>query len=300
MRQMKMISTCLIPLFIGGRLVGAITTSASHLIEFQAQDIGVLRGIGDLVTVTLEKLQLIDETRQRAEQLAAAAEIGRAATASFDLTSVLETTVNLIRDRFGFYHASIFIIPPGSNMAELRESTGEAGQQLKARRHKLAVGSKSLVGAATATRKPVVVQEVRADPTYYPNPLLPDTRAEAVIPLIAGDTVVGAVDVQSTLRGIFGEGDIAVLVTIAGQLAVAVQNARLYEQTARWASREQLASQITNKIRAASAGDIDGMLRTAVTELRQALGTSHGAVQLLPGRAAQTLTEAPPGAEREG
>jgi len=124
------------------------------------------------------------------------------------------------------------------------------------------------------------VQDVRADANYYPNPLLPDTRAEAVIPLIAGDTVVGAVDVQSTTRGAFSVGDIAVLNTIAGQLAVAVQNVRLYDLTARSAAREQLVSQITNKIRAATAGDIDGMLRTAVTELRQALGTSYGAVQM--------------------
>ena len=193
----------------------------------------------------------------------------------------MATTVNLIRDRFGFYHASIFIIEPGSDVAELRESTGEAGRQLKARRHRLTVGSKSLVGAATASRRPVVVQDVRADPNYYPNPLLPETRAEAVIPLIAGDTVVGALDVQSTLRGVFTPGDTSILATIGGQLAVAVQNARLYDQTARWANRERLANQITTKIRQVPAGDIDGMLRTAVTELRQALGASHGAVQLI-------------------
>jgi GAF domain-containing protein len=165
-------------------------------------------------------------------------------------------------------------------MAEVRESTGEAGQQLKARKHRLAVGSKSLVGTATASRRPVVVQDIRADPNYYPNPLLPETRAEGVIPLIAGETVVGALDVQSTQRGAFTPGDMAILSTVAGQLAVAVQNARLYDQTARWANRERLANQITTKIRSMPAGDIDGMLRTAVTELRQALGASHGAIQM--------------------
>ncbi len=295
LRRRKMVSTCLIPIFTGGRLTAVITTSASRPAEFQPQEISVLRGVADLLAVTLQKLQLLDETRRRAEQLAATAEIGRASTASFDLSSVLATSVNLIRDRFGFYHASIFIIDPGSDVAELRESTGEAGRQLKARRHRLTVGSKSLVGAATASRRPVVVQDVRADPNYYPNPLLPETRAEAVIPLIAGDTVVGALDVQSTLRGVFTPGDMSILATIAGQLAVAVQNARLYDQTARWANRERLANQITTKIRQASAGDIDGMLRTAVTELRQALGASHGAVQLRPAAPADVH---PPAGER--
>ncbi len=284
MRRMKMVSTCLIPLYIGGRLEAVITASASQVTQFQPGEISILRGISELLTVTLDKLRLLDETRRRAEQLATAAEIGRAATASFDLPAILETTVNLIRDRFGFYHASIFTIEPGSNLATLRESTGEAGRQLKARKHVLAVGSKSLVGTATATRRPVVVQDVRADPNYYPNPLLPETRAEAVVPLIAGDTVVGAIDVQSTQRGAFSEGDLAILATIAGQLAVAVQNVRLYEQTARWANRERMANQITNRIRSVGAGDIDGMLRTAVGELRKALGTSHGAVQIMPER----------------
>jgi len=280
LRRLQMISACLIPLYTGGRLAAVMAASASLPVGFQPQEISILRGVAELLAVTLEKLQLLEETQRRAQQLAAAAEIGRAATASFDLPSILAATVNLIRERFGFYHASIFIIDPGSAMAEVRESTGEAGQELKFRKHRLAVGSKSLVGAATASRRPVVVQDVQADPNYFPNPLLPETRAEGVIPLVAGDTVVGALDVQSTRRGAFAPGDVAILSTIAGQLAVAVQNARLYDQTARWANRERLANQITTKIRSMPAGDVDGMLRTAVTELRHALGASHGVIQM--------------------
>jgi GAF domain-containing protein len=278
-------AVCLVPLNPGGRPYGAVIVAASQPLEFAADEVAILNGVADLLAVTLGKLELADETQRRAEQLAAAAEIGRAATASFDLPAILAATVNLIRERFGFYHASIFIIDPGSNMAEVRESTGEAGRQLKARKHRLAVGSKSLVGTATATREPVVVQDVRAAPSYYPNPLLPETRAEAVIPLIASDSVVGALDVQSTLRGAFAPGDIAILATVGGQLAVAIQNARLFEQTSRWANRERLANQITTKIRSVPAGDIDGILRTAVTELRQALGASRGAIQLRSGQA---------------
>ena len=98
------------------------------------------------------------------------------------------------------------------------------------------------------------------------------------MPLLAGDLVVGALDVQSTLPYAFGTEDVAILVTMADQLAVALQNARLFDQTARQARRESQVVEITGKIRA--AGDMDAMLRTAVSELRRALGASKAAVRL--------------------
>jgi PAS domain S-box-containing protein len=244
-----------------------------------ADDITERRRVEEEIVRRNKELANLNRVAQRrAQLLAAAAEIGRAATSTLDLDVLLRTSVELIRDRFGFYHASVFIVEPGTDLAVLRESTGEAGRELKARRHRLAIGSKSLVGAATATRQPVIVQDVTEDPTHFKNPLLPDTRAEAVLPLLSGDRVMGALDVQSTMPSAFGEDDIAILTTIADQLAVAVQNARLFDQTSRQAQRERLVGEITGKIRAAN--DIDSMLRVAVSELRTALGVSHGAVRL--------------------
>lgn len=216
--------------------------------------------------------------QRRAQLLSAAADVARAMTASLDRDELLRTTVNLIRERFGYYHASVFMVDPGSQAAVLRESTGDAGAILKARQHTLAVGSRSLVGLATATQRPVVAQDVTTDPNHLKNPLLPDTRAEAVVPLLSGASTVGALDVQSTAPHAFGPEDVAILVAIADQLAVALQNARLFDQTAGQARRERLVVEITSKIRAAE--DMDGMLRTAVSELRQALGVTRAAVRL--------------------
>jgi PAS domain S-box-containing protein len=237
-----------------------------------------------------------DTAQRRAQLLAAAADIARAMTASLNRDELLATAVNLIRDRFGFYHAAVFTVEPDSQVAVLRESTGAAGATLKARRHQLGVGSRSLVGVSTASREPVVVQDVAADPSHLKNPLLPDTRSEAVLPLLSGETLVGALDVQSNRPYAFGAEDLAILVTIADQLAVALQNARLYDQTARQARREALVVEITSKIRA--AGDMDTMLRTAVTELRQALGAGRAAVRLAhlgTGASAGNAPESSPG-----
>jgi GAF domain-containing protein len=122
--------------------------------------------------------------------------------------------------------------------------------------------------------------DVGAEPVRFANPLLPHTRSELALPLTVGDTVLGALDVQSTKSGAFSEADVAVLQTMADQVAVALQNARLFERTARQARRERLVVDITSKIRATN--DMDSMLRTAVDELRRALGTSHAAVRFSP------------------
>jgi len=267
------------PLLVRGSVIGTIAVDTGQKgREFTESEVALLETIARQLATAVENARLFTETQRRAQQLAAASEIGRAASSTLDLDVLLANSVNLIRERFEFYHVSVFIIQANTNLAVIRESTGEAGRQLKARRHQLAVGSKSLVGTATATRQPVIVQDVTLSPNYFKNPILPDTRAEAVIPLLSGDSVTGALDVQSASPGVFGADDMAILGTIADQLAVAVQNARLFNRTARQARREKLVVDITSKIRA--AGDVDSMLRIAVGELRQALGVSHGAIRL--------------------
>jgi GAF domain-containing protein/HAMP domain-containing protein len=170
------------------------------------------------------------EVQQRSAQIQLAAEVARDIAATTDLEKLLSQSVNLIRERFNFYHAGIFLLDDNGEYAVLRAATGEAGRKMLAQNHKLRVGAVGIVGAATGKGEPHIALDVKADPTHYKNPLLPDTQAEMALPLRIGQRVTGALDVQSRQPNAFSQEDVTVLQTMADQLAVAIENARLIQQ----------------------------------------------------------------------
>ena len=146
-----------------------------------------------------------------------------------DEDTLLAETVNLVRDHFeDIYHAQIFLIDEEGRDAVLRASTGPAGQELLKRGHKLAVGSQSVIGQVTQTGRPVLARDTSRDPVHRANELLPNTRAELALPLVSGTQIIGALDVQSTRAAAFTPDDADVLQTLANQVAIAIDNARLF------------------------------------------------------------------------
>jgi GAF domain-containing protein len=206
-----------------------------------------------------------NEAKLRADEILTAAEIAREASSTLNIDELLSKAVNLVRDRFGFYHSSIFLLDPLGQDAVLRESTGEAGRLMKEHGHKLAVGSKSIVGQATARGEAVIVHDVTDDPTHFPNPLLPNTRAELALPLKVGSRILGAVDVQSTQTGAFTLENISILGILADQLAVAVDNAELFASTQDMLGKHRLLHQIT--IAASTANGLTEAMERAVNGL---------------------------------
>ncbi|HJW82801.1 MAG TPA: GAF domain-containing protein, partial [Anaerolineae bacterium] len=164
----------------------------------------------------------------RTAQLKAGADVGRAAASILDPDQLVREVVNLITDRFGFYYAAVFLLDEGGKFAVLSDATGEAGRILKQRGHQLEVGGQSMVGFVTAQRKARIALDVGQDAVRFANPLLPETRSEIALPLVAGDRVLGALDVQSMQAAAFDEASAAVLQGMADQIAVALNNAALY------------------------------------------------------------------------
>ena len=131
------------------------------------------------------------------------------------------------------YHAQIFLVDSDREYAALRASTGEPGRQLLRRGHRLAVGSQSVIGQVTDSGELVVARDTAASPVHRRNEFLPDTRAELAIPLKVGTVIIGALDVQSRQSDIFTPDLIAALQTMADQVSITIQNARLYEEVSR-------------------------------------------------------------------
>jgi GAF domain-containing protein/HAMP domain-containing protein len=168
--------------------------------------------------------------QKQARQLETAANVGRAANASLDLAVLMHDAVTLIRGGFDHYHVAIFLIDNQNRYAVVHEASGEVGRLLKDRPYRLAIGSNSLIGQATASRQPQIVNDVRHNQHYHQNPLLPDTRSEAVIPLIAQGNLLGVLDIQSSHLQAFAPESQALLQLMADQIAAAIYNARLFRE----------------------------------------------------------------------
>jgi len=243
-------------------------------------EIGLLAQAFNSMTTQLRDLYsgLEAKVEDRTRQLAAAAEVGRAATSILDIDELMARALELIRERFGYYHASIFLLDDAGEFAVLRESTGEVGKLLKARGHRLAVGSNSLIGWVTANRQARVASDVGKDPFHFKNELLPDTRAEAALPLRLGDRVIGALDVQSRQSEAFKPSDLEVLQILTDQLAVAIENGRLFGRQQRLAQIEQLLFEFAGKIH--QSPNFDTILENAALELGRVFGASKAVVRL--------------------
>ena len=226
---LRIAACCLVPLRTSGQLIGLLNVSSRSPVEFDRKDIRLLRIVASGIAVALEKQRLLRQAQRRALELQTASEIARDTASTLSLDLLLPRIVEMLRERFGFYHASIFLLDETGTYAVIRESTGEAGQELKQRGHRLAIGSRSVVGTVTATGEPFILNDVTQSAMYYPNPLLSDTRSEMGVPLKLGKTVIGALDLQSRSFNAFNQDDVTVLQILADQVAIAIENARAYE-----------------------------------------------------------------------
>jgi len=131
------------------------------------------------------------------------------------------------------YHAQIFLVDEDGMYAVVRASTGEVGKRLLQRGHRLAVGSVSVIGQVTDQGRYILAKDTAASQVHRRNEFLPDTRSELAIPLQVGDKIIGALDVQSVQSDAFPDDLIRVLETMADNIAIAIENARLYEESLR-------------------------------------------------------------------
>ena len=169
--------------------------------------------------------------QRRRVQIEVAALIARDIAAMRDLENLLYRSVSLIRDRFNFYHAGIFLIDQREEFAILRAATGEAGREMLAHSYKVRIGQMGLVGYVARSGESRIASDVELEEVYFKSPLLRETQSEAALPLKVAGQVIGVLDVQSQEAAAFDEDSLTTLQIMADQLAIAIQNARLLQES---------------------------------------------------------------------
>jgi GAF domain-containing protein len=171
------------------------------------------------------------QSQRRAAQFEAMAQVVRNITSIRDLQELLPRIAAVISEKFDFYHVGVFLIDAANEYAELAAANSEGGRRMLERKHRLRVGQEGIVGYVTATGEPRIALDVGQDLIYFNNPDLPETHSEMALPLIIEGRIVGALDVQSHETGAFSDEDVQMLSLLADQVSLAIENARLFDET---------------------------------------------------------------------
>jgi len=191
-------------------------------------------------------------SRGRQELASLTTQLAQRISRHFVLADLLDSTVEDIRKTYpDIYHVQIFLTDSEANEARLAASTGDIGKTLMRRKHSLPIGSRSVIGQVTANGIPVIAAAGGGETVHKRNEYLPDTAAEAAFPMRLGNIVIGALDLQSRLRDVFDDSDdMTIFQSLADSIAIAVDNARLFEQTEnRIQENQRLIDQMRNTMR---------------------------------------------------
>ncbi len=216
----------------------------------------------------------LEQAQQRLEEqvrgLRVASNVSQRITTLLDLDVLMGQVVELTKETFDLYHAHIYLLDEAEEKLQLTAGAGEPGRIMKEQGHYIPLQlEQSLVAQSARQKTPLVVNDTREDPRFLANPLLPETLSEAALPLVIGDRVLGVLDVQADRAGHFTPELISVLETLAGQISVAIQNARLFAEVELAGRRERVLNRIMQQVQ--SAHNIEEVLQTAAVELGRAL-----------------------------
>jgi signal transduction histidine kinase len=211
------------------------------------------------------------ELRHRALQLETSAGVSREITAILDIDKLLTRVVELIHEAFDYYSVLVFLVDTQANQLVLNAASGEIGRQMVTQGLVLPIDGNSLNSTAVSVNEALIANDVSQEPRFRITELLADTRSELVIPLRVGARVIGTLDVQSDKRNAFAQEDMLVVQSLGDQIAIAIENAHLYDRSRELAileERTRLARELHDSV-AQSLFSIDLSARAVATYLRQ-------------------------------
>lgn len=221
-----------VPIIYDNRVLGVIslqTITADGL--YRENELRVLDGISQQIAKAIAYAKQYKATTHRADQLALVAQVSTDMSRSLDVQELIQSVVDLTQDRFGLYHVHMYLLDETGDLLRLVAGAGEIGRRLAASGWMIdAAVDQSLVARAARQHQGIVVNDVSSQTDYHQNELLPETRAELAVPLLAGEQLLGVLDIRSAQVNHFSREDVDVMTTLAAQVAISLQNARRYQE----------------------------------------------------------------------
>lgn len=219
------------PLTIRDQVVGtlAVLATQERARGFDEAELELLVAFANQAATAIENARLYEAEQRRADQFRAISEVGQRITSILDIDEVLVQIVRLIRDAFDYYHVGLGLVE--GDVVAYKVGAGQLWDDpdFDFEPSILRVGQQGITGHVAATGTPLLVRDVDQDPRYVPM-VGSATRSELAVPIKVKGNVIGVLDVQSHRVDAFEETDLSVLQSLAHQAAIAIENARLYEQ----------------------------------------------------------------------
>ena len=218
-------SALFVPLLAGDAVIGTLSIQSFRPYAYGQSDLRVLSAMANQAAVAMQKAQLYAKVVRRARQLETIGQVARQVTATLELDELFKRVVHLIRTNFGYYHVAIHSVDAERQSVVFQTSSSASGQDAKV---EVAWGQ-GLIGWVAENRQAAIVNDVENDPRYRCIDALDETQSELTVPLLLENDLVGVLDVQSASPNAFGADDLFILETLSDQIAIAIQEARLYE-----------------------------------------------------------------------
>jgi signal transduction histidine kinase len=236
-----------LPLQVGDCWIGYVNAIFAQAIHVSDSEMRKAETFVKQAALAIQNSRLISLSEHCANQLQISAEIIRDISGIVEPDILLPRCTTLVRERFGFYNTSIFMLDDEKSIAVLRDSTGKSGDEMKRAGIKHAVGSKSIVGTVAKNGKSLVINDINNTLSHEQNSLLPYTRSELGLPMKIGQEVIGVLDVHSTEVNAFSFDDIAILQSLTDHIALIIRNAQAFEISQRAITEMQKAYQFRSE-----------------------------------------------------
>jgi GAF domain-containing protein len=222
----------LIYLLING-LETALKKSRANFDELEAANLNLNFIQTELRNRSEELIVANQQLENSTNKLRTVAEVTSTAASMRNFEDLVSLTTSIISNRLGYFHVAIFLLDEQRQYAILRSTNTEGGLRMLARRFKVSVGQLGIISSVAQTGRPRIAFNVGENKVFFNNPDLAEAQSELALPLKSGDEIIGVLDIQSIRPSDFNEDDLSILSILADQVAIALQNALLFEESQR-------------------------------------------------------------------